>query len=327
MRLTMTTAPAMVRLRPFPLPHKRKGGLVRKFALIIAILGVIVFLHECTHAVVGRAVGIGIEQFAVGIGPELMSTRVGDVAVSVRPIPLFGYATPKSRERAEHFPKDADTIAALPGAYMEDAPLATQLLFIGSASTANIAFGVLVITIFFVPRERRMRRRDARAPLHTAPSLPRYTVATLHLASMLLKLPITIFRDVVTGRIFKLLSERGNIASIIATTHTSEKRFGLGGGAITSLGVFSIAVGAFNIIPIPPLDGGEMVAAIVRGIVHDSPLRWFALDLYRTTGFVVMVSVLTYAVASDALIGFNCLLRAHQTKNHANSSTPSPPAS
>lgn len=58
----------------------------------ILILGVLVVVHELGHFCVGRAVGIGVEEFSVGFGPKLAS-RQGKKGIrySLRALPIGGY--------------------------------------------------------------------------------------------------------------------------------------------------------------------------------------------------------------------------------------------
>lgn len=41
--------------------------------IAILMLGVLIFVHELGHYLVGRAMNIGIEEFAIGMGPKIFS--------------------------------------------------------------------------------------------------------------------------------------------------------------------------------------------------------------------------------------------------------------
>lgn len=58
-------------------------------------LGVIagtVLLHEVAHAVAARRAGGDVKEVGVGFGPPVARGRVGGVTVTLRPIPLGGFA-------------------------------------------------------------------------------------------------------------------------------------------------------------------------------------------------------------------------------------------
>ena len=59
--------------------------------LAIAILGLIVTVHEFGHYLTGRLCGIGITEFSVGFGPRLLGWKRKGIQYSLRAIPLGGY--------------------------------------------------------------------------------------------------------------------------------------------------------------------------------------------------------------------------------------------
>lgn len=59
--------------------------------LALLVLCVIVVFHELGHYIAGRATGIGIEEFAVGMGPKLFSFTRKDIQYSFRLFPIGGF--------------------------------------------------------------------------------------------------------------------------------------------------------------------------------------------------------------------------------------------
>lgn len=57
----------------------------------VCILGVIVVVHEFGHYLVGRLCGIGVVEFAVGMGPKLLGWKRKGIQYSIRLIPLGGF--------------------------------------------------------------------------------------------------------------------------------------------------------------------------------------------------------------------------------------------
>src|SRR2546427_8694889 len=57
---------------------------------IVAIL-VTILIHEAAHFGFAKAFGIKVEQFFVGFGPRLWSTRRGETEYGVKAFPLGGY--------------------------------------------------------------------------------------------------------------------------------------------------------------------------------------------------------------------------------------------
>src|SRR4051794_8636660 len=72
------------------------GGATNSFLLtvvsFVAVLSVVVFVHEFGHFWVGRRCGVGVTAFSVGFGPELVgwNDRYG-TRWRISAIPLGGY--------------------------------------------------------------------------------------------------------------------------------------------------------------------------------------------------------------------------------------------
>ena len=57
----------------------------------ILLFGIIVFIHELGHFLFAKRAGIKIHEFAVGMGPKLISKQKGETLYSLRLLPLGGY--------------------------------------------------------------------------------------------------------------------------------------------------------------------------------------------------------------------------------------------
>ncbi|MDR7544902.1 MAG: site-2 protease family protein [Armatimonadota bacterium] len=63
-----------------------------RWAQAVAVLAGTVLLHEIAHAIAARRVGGAVRELGVGFGPPLARRRVCGVNVSLRPLPLGGFA-------------------------------------------------------------------------------------------------------------------------------------------------------------------------------------------------------------------------------------------
>lgn len=57
----------------------------------IFVFSVIVFVHELGHFATAKWAGMQVDEFAIGFGPKIYSTRRGDTEYSLRAIPLGGF--------------------------------------------------------------------------------------------------------------------------------------------------------------------------------------------------------------------------------------------
>jgi len=64
---------------------------VPEVILAIVLLGVLVTFHEVGHFLAGRKAGVYIHEFAIGMGPALVSWQKGETKYTIRLIPLGGY--------------------------------------------------------------------------------------------------------------------------------------------------------------------------------------------------------------------------------------------
>ncbi|MGM0470689.1 MAG: RIP metalloprotease RseP [Bacillota bacterium] len=57
----------------------------------VVVIGILIFVHEFGHFIVAKKTGVLVEEFAVGMGPKLVSKQYGETLYSLRIFPLGGY--------------------------------------------------------------------------------------------------------------------------------------------------------------------------------------------------------------------------------------------
>lgn len=62
-------------------------------SIVIAILifGLIIFIHELGHFLVAKACGVRVNEFALGMGPQLIHFKKGETTYSLRLFPIGGF--------------------------------------------------------------------------------------------------------------------------------------------------------------------------------------------------------------------------------------------
>lgn len=61
------------------------------FFIFICILSILIIVHEFGHFIVAKKIGVRVEKFSLGFGPQLMKKRKNDTEYSIAAIPLGGY--------------------------------------------------------------------------------------------------------------------------------------------------------------------------------------------------------------------------------------------
>ncbi|MBI2268650.1 MAG: RIP metalloprotease RseP [Candidatus Blackburnbacteria bacterium] len=79
--------------------------------IFIAVLSLLIFVHEFGHFIVAKKSGIKIEEFALGFPPRLISKKIGETIYSLNAIPIGGFvrlygedsAVTKNRNRSFYY--------------------------------------------------------------------------------------------------------------------------------------------------------------------------------------------------------------------------------
>ena len=74
----------------------------KAWPILFAILffGVIILIHELGHFTVAKLSGIKVNEFAIGMGPKLLSFGKGETKYSLRLIPMGGYVQMEGEDEA-----------------------------------------------------------------------------------------------------------------------------------------------------------------------------------------------------------------------------------
>lgn len=72
-------------------------------AVVILIFGVLIFIHELGHFLTARLFGVGVYEFALGMGPAIFShtSKKSGIKYSVRALPIGGYVSMVGEDRLE----------------------------------------------------------------------------------------------------------------------------------------------------------------------------------------------------------------------------------
>jgi regulator of sigma E protease len=59
--------------------------------IFLFILGILIIVHECGHFFIAKRLGVRIEQFSLGFGPQILKRKNNDTEYCINAIPLGGY--------------------------------------------------------------------------------------------------------------------------------------------------------------------------------------------------------------------------------------------
>ena len=65
--------------------------MILTVAASIFVFGLLVLVHEFGHFITAKMTGMRVDEFAIGFGPKLISTKRGETVYSIRAVPLGGF--------------------------------------------------------------------------------------------------------------------------------------------------------------------------------------------------------------------------------------------
>lgn len=139
-------------------------GNVIGFAGIVLTFGVAIFVHELGHFLAARLRGVGVEAFAIGMGPRIVAWTRGGTEYSLRLFPVGGFVKLHQmvREEAEEAERAAEEAKKAPPsgksigqaahedmAALYDKGLLTKLLVFGAGVFFNFLAAIAAITMIY----------------------------------------------------------------------------------------------------------------------------------------------------------------------------------
>ncbi|MEM8800679.1 MAG: RIP metalloprotease RseP, partial [Pseudomonadota bacterium] len=122
-------------------------------AAFIAVLSVLVFIHEMGHYLMGRAFNVKVDSFSIGFGKELIGwTDKHDTRWKLSAIPLGGYVKFYGDASAASNP-DADIDSISPeerAVTLHYKPLYQRALVVVAGPAINFLFAILIYAALFV---------------------------------------------------------------------------------------------------------------------------------------------------------------------------------
>ena len=102
----------------------------------ILIFGLIIAIHELGHFLAARAFGVGVPEFAIGLGPVLLKKQGKETAYTLRAIPLGGFCAMDGDDNEESGNKS-----------LLKKPIWQRLIIFVSGSVMNVIAGFIIVLI------------------------------------------------------------------------------------------------------------------------------------------------------------------------------------
>lgn len=67
----------------------------------VIVLGILIFVHELGHFILGKKLGVKILKFSLGFGPKLIGKKIGETEYQIAVFPLGGFVKPLGEDPHE----------------------------------------------------------------------------------------------------------------------------------------------------------------------------------------------------------------------------------
>lgn len=113
-----------------------------RLIVFVAVLGLLVMVHELGHFVMAKRAGVKVLEFGFGFPPRLFGIRHGETEYTINALPLGGFV----KMLGEEDPTDKRSLAAQPAR--------TRLIVLAAGATMNLVLAVVLFAVsFMIPRE------------------------------------------------------------------------------------------------------------------------------------------------------------------------------
>lgn len=115
---------------------------MQTFLISILVFGVIIFVHEFGHFALAKLTGIRVEEFSLGMGPQIIGRQKGETLYSIRALPLGGYC----KLTGENFEENEDVPIEK---RFDQKPLWARMAVIVSGSLMNFLLAAVIFALIF----------------------------------------------------------------------------------------------------------------------------------------------------------------------------------
>ena len=248
--------------------------------IFLAVISILVFVHELGHFLAARLFGVGVRSFAIGFQPTVWSKTVGQTTYKINAIPMGGYVAlvgegddTEDNLDNKHFRKDQ---------YLNNKLWWQKIIILIAGIMFNFIFAALVLVVLSVS-------------LHGLSGFVSGWQLYMHVTGEVVIGIGQFFGGLFSGGGLGDVSGPVGIAKILGDAAT----VGIGQVAFLSA-LLSINLGLMNLIPFPALDGGQIMVVIIEQIIG-RPLSPKVQGIINMIGFGALILLMVIVSVKDVI--------------------------
>jgi len=230
-----------------------------KYLIVCLIIGLVLLIHETGHFIAARLNKIPVERFSIGFGPRLWSFRRGNTDFCISLIPLGGYVLPRVESENDFY----------------GIPPLRRIWFSLGGPAANLVSVIPVLSFFNL-------------------SSNGFSITGVFMHPFL---QTAVYVQKIVSAIPLLFQEPQQLSGVVGIVSQGGQAVSMGVSGTLALTAFlSVNLAILNLLPIPALDGGQILLTVIEKFWPKSVKVRIPLSLL---GWLLLIGTMVYATTKD----------------------------
>ena len=123
--------------------------------MVTAIVAILIFaglvtVHEFGHFITAKLSGMYVEEFSIGMGPQLFSRQAGETRYSLRLLPIGGFVRVLGEDVEEEERSGIEPVQIPDERRYQNRPVWQRMIFAAAGSIMNMLSAIVIFTVMFM---------------------------------------------------------------------------------------------------------------------------------------------------------------------------------